>query len=123
MFLKTVQQGGGNNNIYSTSETVCGTWNGSTLYRKVFSGTVTASGGTVGASIGDIDITKIKRTECILHGSDHSVFTPYYDQRSSANSDYLRAWIENSDKKIHIGIGDSYPTRPATYDFIIEYTK
>ena len=27
-----------NNSVYSTSETVCGTWNGKPLYRKTFSG-------------------------------------------------------------------------------------
>ena len=38
-------------NVYSTSETVIGTWNGSTLYRKIFKTTVPTSNGSTTNSV------------------------------------------------------------------------
>lgn len=74
----------GDKNVYSTSETVIGTWNGSTLYRRVFSKTCapTNAAGTQKitniASLG-ISSSKIKRLYGIAYypSSDGMFILPH----------------------------------------------
>lgn len=44
-----------NNSVYSTSETVCGTWNGKPLYRKTFSGNLGQT-SSINHGISNIDL-------------------------------------------------------------------
>ena len=51
-----------NNSVYSTSETICGTWNGKPLYRKTFSGNLGQT-STINHGISNIDLV------ISIHGS------------------------------------------------------
>ena len=98
---------------YSTSdETVCGSYNGVPLYRKVY-----RSSGTGGRTFTiDIDITKVIRMEGCLSYSQW-VTTPYYIDAS----DYWNYYATNT-YCLFRGAGSPI-NNPSVLTLIIEYIK
>lgn len=102
---------------YSTSETVCGTWNGATLYRKVFETTISSGTSSLTLSIGSASnyIKSIKVWTYNLE--NYGVSVPYYNP--SAN-DWMFYYISpNGEAHFSRGVTSS----DNTIIMIVEYIK
>ena len=115
----------GATNIYSTSETVIGTWNGSPLYRRVFSKTCppTSKGGvqtiTTIATLG-INTSKIKRLYgTAYYASSDGMFILPHSLPASPNRMTLQATTNGT-----INFLDSFnTTENILVTAVVEYIK
>lgn len=110
----------GDKNVYSTSEAVIGTWNGSTLYRRIISTTipVTNSKGTQTTKTVSTGVSFKKLVAAYISyivGSSYSLSTIGY-----SSSDDLMIWGGEG----NVTIGNSNPTYNGTPCYVvIEYIK
>jgi len=120
---------GGASNVYSTEETVCGTWiDGKPIYRKVITGTLAAESGIsiVFASVPELNIDRLIN----LSGNviDNQNITQITLQTSYNRTDGLFTAINmgyySQDKaiKYHLISKDKYLAGCTAY-VILEYTK
>lgn len=111
------------NNIYSTTETVVGTWiDSKPIYRKVINYSVNTGATSYDIASLNIDIpvkfyTIIKRTS-----SDYIDYeTPYYVSGSDYFRSFIRVTQSNEDMSIETRLAASYTTYRQY--IILEYTK
>lgn len=102
-------------NDYSTSEKIVGTWvDGKPIYQKVYSIYMTSDTYTAPFLPEVDDIISIN---FMSRDSRNSYSHPYY----SGTNDYSRVYVENGN--LLVKLGSAYPTKPATVNIIIQYTK
>ena len=111
--------------VYSTSETVCGTWtNGKPLYRKVILETMSSSETqkSVSLTVSNVDRFITVDVKILREGTYSSASTTgsyYY-----SSSDFMNWFMDSPSSKIlKVRGGSSYPLRPYDFAVILEYTK
>lgn len=105
------------NNIYSTTETVVGTWMGKPLYRKVFTGTLPTGSGENTFNFSGINIINFYGEIKSKSGATFLINT-YYTPIPAYS---ISGWIDNSGN-LKIDCGSNYNTS-SQYEIVIEYTK
>ena len=122
---------GASSNIYSTEETVCGTWiDGKPIYRKVITGITDAKSGTTGhlfANVSDLSIERMIR----LYGnmSDNTnnsqiVIPVNFIMEGVPISSAISMWYRPPEGNIYytfINNGGKYSS--CTVYLVLEYTK
>ena len=93
-----------NNPVYSTSETVCGTWiDGKPIYRKVFNITSPQQSNTDYVDVSSLNIDKVVNLTGFYKNSSGFFPIPLYDSASSyavffvSSSNYIRGRIWSAD--------------------------
>lgn len=96
----------------SSEEVVVGTWNGVTLYRKVYTGTtqIKEFQETI-----DVNSSKTKTMRFYNYGGNGSFGSDYY----TASDDRARCWHLGT--KLYFSFGSSYPSTPIQWTVILEY--
>ena len=105
------------NNIYSTTETVVGTWLGKPIYRKVFTGTLPTGSGENTFNFSGINIINFYGEIKATSGATFLINT-YYTPLPAYS---ISSWIDNSGN-LKIECGSNYNTS-SKYFIIVEYTK
>lgn len=105
-----------NEQISTTNEIECGTYNGQTLYKRTYvESTSTTTWAKLTSTVGAENIVQI--VSCVRDSTGHNIAQPYY----VSNTDMFRAGITNGG--LYAQLGTTYPTKPATVICTVWYTK
>lgn len=112
--------GSGSGETYSTTETIIGTWEGSTLYRKLFHLGNMPNDSNTTIPVDLPSNANIKKASFITKNATNGSVRPlpYY---SGDMSFYLYATLNQIDHSVYIYAKDDWST--STCDMIAEYTK
>lgn len=123
--------GSGAENVYSTEETVCGTWiDGKPIYRKVIVGKTAVESSKDGIAFADVASLKIEKM-ISLYGnmSDKTNFgqisLPYHTAiPDSFSKAAITMWYRPSEEKLYYTFINNYGNfSSCTAYVILEYTK
>ena len=94
------------------------------IYRKIYTNTDNnnADHAITDNIISELSIDNVINLKIIIKDNQGRRMIPYYYYNSGNNIDFLNCWIE-TDGKIHLRYGSSYPAKSITYYIFLEYTK
>lgn len=110
--------------IYSTTETVVGTWNDKPLYRKVINFTLPSSASTLNVSHGATNIDEVVNLQGIFKNSAGNAYNPipqFIASSSGALTNYVRMYAGSLTQITIEMLGTTYASRKGY--IIMEYTK
>lgn len=125
----TPSGGTGAENVYSTEETVCGTWiDGKPIYRKVIVGTTQADDGSacVFADVANLSISRlINLSGNMIDNKGESQITLQISfNRPGAINGAINMWYESKLKKIYYHFLNNYSLFSNCEVYVVlEYTK